>query len=177
MRRHTSYRQTTGSRRALGFVLASFLLITAPAHALDEGDSAPNFRAPSLTGPGTLSLEDFRGKVVLLDFWASWCTPCLSSLPQLDTLREKFPSRDFQIVAVNVDRDLDAARQFLSRHPVGYPSAIDPEGRIPELFELGTMPTSFVIDRGGVVRHVHEGFRKDDLGVLRGRIAELLGGL
>ena len=151
------------------------VLATAPAAALDPGDRAPSFQAPLLTGPGSLSLQKYRGKVVYLDFWASWCGPCLVSLPLLEELRREFPAADFQIVAVNVDQDLARARGFLAKRPVGYPSATDPAGRIPELFGLETMPTSFLIDRSGVIRHVHRGFRKGDVGDLRERIRALVG--
>ncbi len=151
-------------------------LTPAPAAlALGAGDPAPHFTAPSLQGAGNLSLQDFRGKVVFLDFWASWCGPCLTSLPQLDKLRTEFPSRKFQILAVNVDREPDKARAFLKKRPVGYASAMDPAGRIPKSFELETMPTSFLIDDRGVVRLVHEGFRSGDIDGLRSHIEMLLG--
>jgi thiol-disulfide isomerase/thioredoxin len=112
----------------------------------------------------------------VLDFWASWCTPCLSSLPLLDGLRREFPAKDFQVVAVNVDRDPARALAFLAERPVGYPSASDPEGRVPERFGLETMPTSFVIDRAGVIRHVQRGFRPGDIDPLREHIRRLVGG-
>lgn len=146
------------------------------AGAVGVGDEAPTFRLPALGGKGSVSLAEHRGKVVYLDFWASWCPPCLVSLPLLDGLRQEFPSRDFQVIAVNLDRDPRKALDFLARRPVGYPSASDPDGVLPERFELPTMPTSFLIDRQGVVRHVHEGFRPEDIDGLRQRIRRLLGG-
>jgi len=81
---------------------------------------------------------------------------------------------DFQVLAVNVDRDPADARTFLSRRPVGYPSAFDPQGELPGRFGVQTMPTSFLIDRQGVVRLVHEGFRKGDVDALRDHIQELV---
>jgi peroxiredoxin len=174
-------RRPTGCSRARGAglraaaaVLATLTALASTAAAIDEGQPAPAFRAPALDGGGTVSLAAHRGKVVYLDFWASWCAPCLTSLPLLEELRKEFSPRDFQVVAVNVDRDLEKARRFLERRPIGYPSASDPEGRLPGRFGVETMPTSFLIDRHGLVRHVHPGFRKSDLDGLRATIAELV---
>lgn len=145
-----------------------------PALALDVGEKAPSFTARSLSGAGNLSLSKYKGKVVYLDFWASWCAPCLVSLPLLDELRKEFPGDQLQVVAVNVDNDAAKGRAFLQRRPVGYPSASDPGGQIPEKYGITTMPTSFLIDRGGVVRYVHKGFRKADVSDLRTRIQQLV---
>ena len=153
---------------------AAALLAAGAAGALSEGARAPDFSAPLLSGPGSLSLSAHRGKVVYLDFWASWCPPCLVSLPVLDELRREFPPEHFAVVAVNVDREPNKALAFLSKHPIGYASASDPDGRIPETFGIETMPTSFLIDRNGVVRHVHRGFRRGDEDLLRQRIRALL---
>jgi peroxiredoxin len=144
------------------------------ATALDAGDKAPPFVASALAGDDPVSLEDYRGKVVYLDFWASWCPPCLTSLPVLETLRGEFPEDRFQIVAVNLDTDRAKALRFLAKIGVGYPSASDPDGRIPASYGLETMPTSYLIDADGVIRHVHEGFRKSDVDALRERIQQLV---
>jgi peroxiredoxin len=151
-------------------------LLASPAAATEVGQPAPDFRAPALDGPKPLSLKDFRGKVVYLDFWASWCAPCATALPVLDSFRDEFGADGFQVLAVNVDSDPAKARQFLERRPVGYPSVTDPEGRLPGQFGVETMPTSFLIDRNGVVRLVHRGFKKSDADELRAEIRKLLGG-
>ena len=161
----------------MGLAAAAFVLLVAvQATALEAGDRAPHFAARALHPGDHVSLADYRGKVVYLDFWASWCAPCLTSLPMLEKLRREFSAADFQIVAVNLDRDLERARRFLEKHPVGYPSASDPQGAVPESFGVETMPTSFLIDRDGVIRHVHKGFRASDIDGLRERIALMLGG-
>jgi peroxiredoxin len=146
----------------------------AGARAVEAGQKAPQFTLPSLDGGPQLSLAAYRGKVVYLDFWASWCPPCLTSLPLLDALRQEFPADDFQVLAVNLDDDPAKARRFLAKRPVGYPSATDPAGALPERFGLETMPTSYLIDRDGVVRHVHPGFRKSDIDGLRAKIRALV---
>jgi thiol-disulfide isomerase/thioredoxin len=167
------------SWRTAALAAAAAVLVAGAAGAVSavvEGARAPDFSAPLLSGSGNLSLSAHRGKVVYLDFWASWCPPCLVSLPLLEELRQEFPVDEFAVVAVNVDREPKKALAFLNKHPVGYKSASDPDGRIPETFGIETMPTSFLIDRNGVVRHVHRGFRRGDEDLLRERIRALLAG-
>ncbi len=147
--------------------------LAAPIGALEKGERAPEFSAPGIAG-GTISLAAYRGKVVYLDFWASWCGPCAQALPALDQLRQEFPATDFQVVAVNVDREPKLAQAFLKKRPVGYPSALDPKGSLPAQFGVASMPTSFLIDRKGVVRHVQRGFRAGDVAPLREQIQELV---
>lgn len=157
------------------FLVCALLAAALPAAAVESGDPAPDFRLPALSGPMPLSLSEYRGKVVYLDFWASWCGPCLVSLPLLEELRREFSPRDFQVLAVNLDDDPSKARRFLDKRPVGYPSAHDPKGAVPGRFGVETMPTSYLIDRQGVVRHVHPGFRKADIEDLRQRVRALVG--
>ncbi len=152
----------------------ALLILSAPVAALDAGDAAPSFRAPALRGPKPLSLTDYRGKVVYLDFWASWCAPCATALPILDSFREEFSADEFQVLAINVDSDPARARRFLTQRPVSYPSVTDPNGRLPAQFEIETMPTSFLIDREGVIRLVHRGFKKSDVDALRAEIRKLV---
>ncbi len=158
--------------KSLGSVL--LFMCAGSAHALGPGDAAPQFAAPALNGSSTVDLSEFRGKVVLLDFWASWCAPCLKSLPNLQALNDEFADSDFAVVAINVDKEPAEALQFLSKNAIRYPSVSDPEGKLPERFELSAMPTSYLIDRNGVIRYIHEGFERGDENTLRSRILSLL---
>ncbi len=161
----------------LSLALVATLMLAPPSvHAVEEGEAAPDFAARSLDGDGHVSLARYRGKVIYLDFWASWCGPCTKAIPAIEKLRKELPASDFQVVAVNLDREPERAREFLAAHGVGYPSASDPEGNVPAVFQLETMPTSYIIDRKGVVRHVHEGFREGDIEAIRGKLRELIGG-
>jgi thiol-disulfide isomerase/thioredoxin len=162
------------ARALRALALVAGLAVAAAAGALQQGQRAPDLAGARLDGQGKLSLAELRGKVVYLDFWASWCKPCALSLPTLDGFRKEFPSKDFAVLAVNVDRDPALARAFLSRRPVGYPSVGDPKGLLPVRFGVETMPTSFLIDRDGVIRRVHRGFRKEDIPELRAAIQELI---
>jgi len=152
-------------------------LLAAPTvTALEAGDPAPAFALPSLTGEGTVELARHRGKLVYLDFWASWCAPCLTAIPEIEKLRQEFPADRFQVIAVNLDRKTRKALRFLEKNPIGYPSASDPEGRLPTRFGVDTMPTSYLIDGDGVIRLVHRGFKRGDGEDLRREIRALLGG-
>jgi thiol-disulfide isomerase/thioredoxin len=156
--------------------LASFLLVcgASSARAVEPGQAAPTFQAKALDGKSTLSLDSYKGQVIYLDFWASWCGPCAAALPAIDQLQKEFADKGFQVLAVNVDQDVKDARRFLSRRPVGYPSVADPTGSIPTSFDVETMPTSFLIDRNGVVQYVHKGFRSGDEEELRNHIQALV---
>jgi len=158
----------------LAIVLVTTVLASSPALALGDGDRAPAFSLPALDGKGVVKLSDYRGKVVWLDFWASWCPPCLTSLPELEALRKEMPAAKFQIVAINIDEQPDKARRFLKKQPVGYPSATDPKGELPEVFGLETMPTSYLIDQKGVIRMVHKGYREGDLDKIKAEVTRLM---
>ena len=160
---------------ALLAFMASCLLAATSASALDEGDRAPDFSAPSLNGEGNIALGQYRGKVVYLDFWASWCGPCLQAIPEIEEMRTEFPADQFQIVAVNLDQKEKKALRFLKKNPIGYPSASDPKGRLPGQFGVETMPTSYLIDGDGVIRYVHRGFSRGDGSRLREEVRALLG--
>lgn len=159
--------------------LAPFLLLVAcawpaTALALDEGDRAPAFSIPSLFGDGNIELGQYRGKVVYLDFWASWCGPCLKAIPEIEEMRDEFPEDEFQVVAINLDQKAKKAMRFLEKNPIGYPSAADPKGSLPGQFGVETMPTSYLIDRDGVIRYVHKGFSRGDGSRIREEIRMLL---
>ena len=171
---------TPGSRRALGrsimfcTAIAFCLSMGGGAFAIDRGRPAPKFTGPSLDGGGKLSLKQYQGQVVYVDFWASWCPPCLKSLPVLDELQKEFSDQGFQVLAINVDKDVAAAREFFAERGASYPSLSDPKGRLPRQFGLETMPTSYLIDREGRVHWIHEGFKKKDVETIRAEIKALL---
>ena len=161
-------------RIARALLPLALLLAASSGFALDEGDRAPDFQARSLVGDAQVVLHELHGKVVLVDFWASWCAPCNAAMPQLEKLSKEFPAEQFVVLGVNVDTKLDDARRALSRRPVTYPNASDPTGMLPKRFGLETMPTSYLIDQNGVVRLVHRGFRNGDMDEIRKQIEKLL---
>jgi len=158
----------------IALVTFFMLLPLAVSAAVSVGDKVPSFKARTIDDGKNLALEDYRGKVVLLDFWASWCPPCLKSFPKYDALRREIGTSDFEIVAINVDENTDDARKFLSKHPVSFPIAKDPKGVLPGVFGVKAMPTSYLIDKNGVVRHVHAAFRDGDIEKLKVEIEKLI---
>jgi peroxiredoxin len=162
-------------------LLAAALLTTGNAFAaqpkIDVGDAAPDFDLPVFGSDSRhMSLASQRGKVVLLDFWASWCGPCRQSFPLYEKLRAEMPARDFTLLAINLDEMVDGPQAFLEEHPVHYVSLADPAGEVARAFGLIGMPSSFVIDRDGVVRGRHTGFKPQDVDELRKEIQRLIGG-
>src|SRR4029079_18243493 len=104
------------------------------------------------------TLSEFKGRVVLVDFWASWCAPCKASFPALDALHEEFHDAGLDVVAINVDEDAKSARAFLAGRSPSLNLLFDPKGRSPEAFKVEGMPSSFLIDRDGNIRYRHMGF-------------------
>lgn len=152
----------------------ALLTAAASAAAVEPGNPAPPFSLPRLDGGPPVRLGDYRGEVVLVDFWASWCSTCLHSMPAYDRLLATFGHRRFSIIAISVDEQPEQARHFLERHPVRYITAIDSGGHIARHYDLKGMPTSYLIDRSGRVRYVNLGFQPDDSDMLAGEIEYLL---
>ena len=156
-------------------VLLALLLAAPIAAAVDAGAPAPAFSGKPLAGGEPVTLEALRGKVVYLDFWASWCGPCRQSLPWMEQLRRDFAAAGLEVVAVNVDETPADGIAFLKRHPVGYAVIGDAGGDIAELYDVRDMPSSYLIDRDGTVRLVHRGFNTRAAAKLRRQVAELVG--
>ena len=119
-------------------------------------------------------LAGLSGKVVLVDFWASWCGPCLRSFPWMNELQQRHAGEGFVIVAVNVDQDRVLADAFLKKLPPRFRVEFDPAGRIATRFGVEAMPTSFLIDRRGQVRARHAGFRDAQRAPREQQIQQLL---
>jgi thiol-disulfide isomerase/thioredoxin len=109
-------------------------------------------------GGTPVRMVDAKGKVALVDFWASWCPPCKESFPALNVIQRDYRSRGVQVIAVNVDERQKDADAFLAEHPHQMLVVFDPKGASPKAFNVRGMPTSFVIDRQGEIRYTHQGY-------------------
>jgi peroxiredoxin len=140
-------------------VLALLMVsVSAPAFAgVGKGQRAPEFSLTTLKGD-KVSLASLKGKVVLLDFWAQWCEPCKKELPQLEKLAKQWAGKDVVVVGINIDKQRDNAERLTKLLGITFPTLLDPSGSVAGTYDLPKMPTSFVIDRKGIVRFVHEGF-------------------
>jgi thiol-disulfide isomerase/thioredoxin len=118
--------------------------------------------------------SEFRGQVVLVDFWASWCGPCRRSFPWMNAMQEKYGADGFRVIAVNVDKERAAANQFLDKYPAEFTVWYDPEGDLARTFNVSTMPTSFILDVSGQVRSAHRGFLNSDRDDYESAIAQIL---
>ncbi len=121
-----------------------------------------------------LDLKQYQGKVVYLDFWASWCKPCQKSFPWMNSLLTKYPANKFTVITVNLDAESDAMHHFLGKVRADFDIYHDSSGQIAEKFEIEGMPTSYLIDASGKVVKKHIGFYTKKVDKYEREIEELL---
>lgn len=109
----------------------------------------------------SFSLDNYKGKVVYLDFWASWCGPCKESFPWLNSLQKRYKDKNLLVIGINLDKDKSKADDFLKEHPAEFPLFFNPEGNLAKQFGVKGMPYSVIIDKNGKVVHSHIGFSSD----------------
>ncbi|MDP2902250.1 MAG: TlpA disulfide reductase family protein [Methylovulum sp.] len=143
-------------------------------NATEVGQAAPQFTLPTLQLNKPTEFKQFAGKVVYLDFWASWCAPCRTSFPLLNALYAKLKGQGFEVVAVNLDEDKAKAEAFAKDFQVDFTVLRDEKGEWADKYVVESMPTSFIIDKQGVVQHIHHGFTHDDINGLEAKITALL---
>ena len=139
---------------------AGLLLMTTQVRA----ETAPEF-----------DMQKYAGKVVLVDFWASWCSPCRQSFPWMNEMQAKYGPKGFVVVGVNLDSKREDADKFLAQTPAKFTLAFDPKGDSPKTYAIKGMPTSVLIGADGKVIQQHSGFRDDERGTLEAAIASALG--
>jgi thiol-disulfide isomerase/thioredoxin len=159
-------------------LLPSFLamiLIFRGAAAV-PADEHPGAAAPAkaVTDTSGFDLAAYRGQVVYLDFWASWCAPCQKSFPWMRGMQERYANRGFAVVAVNLDRDPKSAQEFLEKNAAPFRVIYDPKGTLAKAYKVAAMPSSFIYDRAGRQRTSQQGFKDSERNVLEAQILDLL---
>jgi thiol-disulfide isomerase/thioredoxin len=141
------------------------------------GKPAPEFSV-SLKGGKKWSPADAQGKVLIIDFWATWCGPCRESFPALETIYKKHKAQGFELVAINIDETPDEVDAFLKSTGVHFPVGFDPGGEkvAGKKYPIPTMPTTYVIDKKGTIRHVHAGYHDGEDKEIEAEVTKLLGG-
>lgn len=159
-------------QRAL--LAVAIAIATLPAQAaLALSAPAPDFTLRSSNGPN-LRLQEQRGHVVLINFWATWCGPCRQEMPQLSRLQEKYRSAGLLVLGISVDDDTRHAADVAARLGLGFPVLHDSDKSVSRLYDLATMPTSLLLDRDGRVRYVHRGYVAGTEDAYEREIRELL---
>jgi peroxiredoxin len=134
---------------------------------------APPFTLPSRSGD-TISLEQLRGQVVMINFWASWCGPCRQEMPLLDQMYKRYSSLGFTLLGVNVEANTEDAERWLAETPVSFPVLFDKDSKVSKLYDVSAMPSTVFIDRKGNLRYLHRGYKPGDESEYLNQIRALL---
>jgi peroxiredoxin len=138
------------------------LLLSAPVLAgVAPNSVAPDFTLTAQTGK-PVELTQFKGQVVMLNFWASWCGPCRQEMPLLDSIYKKYNKAGFTMIGVNVEPDSKAANDWLKQTPVSFPVGYDKDSKVSRLYDVSGMPSTVIIDRKGNLRYLHHGYKPGD---------------
>lgn len=156
--------------RANAFALAGLLSLSA--QAAEIGQTAPDFDLSGRTG--NVKLSDYKGKVVYLDFWASWCGPCKQSFPWMNDMQARYGNKGLSVVGINVDQKTDDAKTFLNTTPARFDVAFDQAGKTPQTYAIKGMPTSVLIGPDGKVLMVHSGFKDEQRDEMERQIKQAL---
>lgn len=143
-------------RRFCHLLYALLLFLAGMSAIADEPVEAPHFQLQGLNS--AIALSDYRGSVVYLDFWASWCGPCLKSFPWMEAVQQSYRDQGLVVIAINLDAERELADAFLKDHPVSFQIGFDPKGVTPLAYNVRGMPASFIIDGEGNIVSSHIGF-------------------
>jgi len=157
----------------LVLVLVAGLLMINPAWSASTSGPAPNFTLKSLSGKN-LKLSELAGNVVLINFWASWCGPCLQEMPLLNAIHKKYEPLGFTVLGVNVEENSANARAFLAERGVDFPILLDTKNQVSKMYDVVAMPTTVVVDRDGNMRFLHKGYKTGDEKQYRSMVKKLI---
>jgi thiol-disulfide isomerase/thioredoxin len=158
--------------KSIGFILSSSLL-TCSLTAAVYAQPTLNIEVQNSQNQ-LLSLDEFKGQVVYVDFWASWCGPCRKSFPWLNAMHDKYRQQGLAIVAINLDEDKASAEKFLTAFPARFHVRFDPEGKSAQRFDLQGMPSSYIFNRKGELVQQHVGFFSEHADNYEQELSQLL---
>jgi peroxiredoxin len=160
--------------RIAAAVLATLLVASASQAAMPAvGRVAPDFTLKSDSGKN-LKLSEYRGQVVMVNFWATWCGPCRQELPLLNRIHEQYRKAGFVLLGVNIDDQPAAAQAMMKSLGIRFPVLFDTEKRVSRLYDVSAMPSTLLIDRDGKLRHVHLGYKAGYETLYENQVRELL---
>jgi peroxiredoxin len=160
------------AKRLLQRCAMAAVIVATAAFAADSGP-APAFTLTDLGGAQG-GLSQYRGNVVLVNFWATWCGPCQQEMPLLDAMYKKYKPAGFTLIGVNVDKEAPAVKALLERKPVSFPVLLDPANAVSKAYHVDEMPSSVIVDRKGQIRYVHRGYKPGDENEYQDRIRQLI---
>lgn len=144
----------------------------APPTTLGKDRPAPTFALDSITTKGKVAIVP--GKVMIVDFWATWCAPCTKSFPLLQALYVKYKSKGLEIASLSVDEEKDEISAFAKNHGAKFPIGWDQSRKVAGQYQPQRMPSTYVVDKNGVIRHVHSGYQDGDMAAIEAEIKDLL---
>ena len=142
--------------------------------AAEVGNNMPACKVTTLGETTSEDLQKYKGQVVYVDFWASWCVPCAHSFPFLNEMHQQLKDKGLQIIDINMDEKIEDAQAFLEKFTANFTIVTDTSAQCAKDFDVKAMPSSYLIDRKGVIHKVHLGFRSDDTKELRAEVENLL---
>jgi peroxiredoxin len=161
------------STKMLRRLAMAAIVIASSAFAADASGPAPAFTLATLDGSQG-ALSQYKGQVVMVNFWATWCGPCQQEMPLLDQMYKKYKPAGFTLIGVNVDKDAPPVKELLARKPVSFPVMLDPANQVSKAYHVDEMPSSVIIDRKGEIRYIHRGYRPGDENDYQDRIRQLI---
>ncbi|HET6466464.1 MAG TPA: TlpA disulfide reductase family protein [Nitrospiria bacterium] len=161
-------------RKAIVLFLSVLIFFaTSMAQGAGPGEKAPDFTGKTLLGKN-IKLSELRGRIVLINFWGTWCAPCKEELPYFNRLYGKFKGVGLEILAVNIDKVASQAARMSGTLGLSFPVVLDPAGDLSDLYRIRSMPTTFVVGKDGMIRYVHWGFGPNDPARYEAEIRSLL---
>jgi len=150
-------------------------LFISNAWAINVGDKVPACLLAGINDKASeINLKNMKGQALYIDFWASWCGPCVKSFPYMDQLERRFKEQDFRVIAINLDENIEDAHEFLKKRPVKFSVMQDKDQQCAKGFDVMAMPSSYLVDKQGIVQYIHLGFRSNEVSELEAQLKKIV---